>query len=110
MLLSLALPYSAFQVSDNDIKRIQMTDRQYYTRSPLGRNIVDYLPSLTVRHALRAGTDGSSVYSTYYVYTQRADATLIAVCWLEVSTHAENPATGHLDTGFVGFPLPGSKY
>jgi hypothetical protein len=26
-------------------------------------------------------------------------------CWLEVSTHPECPATGHLDTGFLGFPL-----
>jgi hypothetical protein len=22
-------------------------------------------------------------------------------CWLEVSTHPEGPATGHLDTGFT---------
>jgi hypothetical protein len=26
-------------------------------------------------------------------------------CWLVVSTHPESPATGHLDTGFLGFLL-----
>jgi hypothetical protein len=26
-------------------------------------------------------------------------------CWLVVSTHPEGPATGHLDTGFFGFPV-----
>jgi hypothetical protein len=26
-------------------------------------------------------------------------------CWLVVSTHPEGPATGHLDTGFLGFPV-----
>jgi hypothetical protein len=25
--------------------------------------------------------------------------------WLEVSVYPEGPATGHLDTGFLGFPL-----
>jgi hypothetical protein len=30
-------------------------------------------------------------------------------CWLEVSMHPEGPATGHLDTGFLGFPLSLSK-
>jgi hypothetical protein len=37
-------------------------------------------------------------------------ATLIVVCWLEVSTHAEAPATGHLNTCVLGFPLSWSKY
>jgi hypothetical protein len=26
-------------------------------------------------------------------------------CWLVVSMHPEGPATGHLDTGFLGFPV-----
>jgi hypothetical protein len=30
-------------------------------------------------------------------------------CWLVVSMHPEGPATGHLDTGFLGFPLSSSK-
>jgi hypothetical protein len=30
-------------------------------------------------------------------------------CWLVVSMHPERPATGHLDTGFLGFPLSSSK-
>jgi hypothetical protein len=30
-------------------------------------------------------------------------------CWLEVSVYPEGPATGHLDTGFLGFPLSLSK-
>jgi hypothetical protein len=30
-------------------------------------------------------------------------------CWLVVSMHPEGPATGHLDTGFFGFPLSSSK-
>jgi hypothetical protein len=25
--------------------------------------------------------------------------------WLQVSVYPEGPATGHLDTGFLGFPL-----
>jgi hypothetical protein len=25
--------------------------------------------------------------------------------WLEVGVYPEGPATGHLDTGFLGFPL-----
>jgi hypothetical protein len=30
-------------------------------------------------------------------------------CWLVVSMHPEGPAVGHLDTGFLGFPLSSSK-
>jgi hypothetical protein len=30
-------------------------------------------------------------------------------CWLVVSMHQEGPATGYLDTGFLGFPLASSK-
>jgi hypothetical protein len=30
-------------------------------------------------------------------------------CWPVVSMHPEGPATGHLDTGFLGFPLSSSK-
>jgi hypothetical protein len=30
-------------------------------------------------------------------------------CWLEISIHPEVPATGRLDTGFLGFPLSLSK-
>jgi hypothetical protein len=30
-------------------------------------------------------------------------------CWLVVSVYLEGPATGHLDTGFLGFPLSLSK-
>jgi hypothetical protein len=30
-------------------------------------------------------------------------------CWLVVSMYPEDPATRHLDTGFLGFPLPLSK-
>jgi hypothetical protein len=30
-------------------------------------------------------------------------------CWLVVSMHPEGPATGHLNTGFLGFPLSVSK-
>jgi hypothetical protein len=39
----------------------------------------------------------------YYIHRQRADAILVVVCWLEVSTHADGLATGHLNTGFLGF-------
>jgi hypothetical protein len=30
-------------------------------------------------------------------------------CWLVASMHPEGPATGHLDTGFLGFPLSLNK-
>jgi hypothetical protein len=30
--------------------------------------------------------------------------------WLVVSMHPEDPVTGHLDTGFIGFPLSLSKF
>jgi hypothetical protein len=30
---------------------------------------------------------------------------LLCYRWLEVSVHLEGPAPGHLDTGFLGFPL-----
>jgi hypothetical protein len=30
--------------------------------------------------------------------------------WLVVSMHPEGPATGHLDTGFLGFRLSLSKF
>jgi hypothetical protein len=30
-------------------------------------------------------------------------------CWLEVCMHPEGPATGHLDTGFLGSSLSLSK-
>jgi hypothetical protein len=29
----------------------------------------------------------------------------LSVCWLVAGTHPEGPATDHLDTGFLGFPL-----
>jgi hypothetical protein len=31
-------------------------------------------------------------------------------CWLVVSMHPEAPATGHLDTGFLGFIQSLSKF
>jgi hypothetical protein len=31
-------------------------------------------------------------------------------CWLEIGVYPEDPAIGHLDTVFLGFPLSLSKY
>jgi hypothetical protein len=41
--------------------------------------------------------------SAYFIYFCLPD------CWLVVSMHPEGPATGHLDTGFLGFPLSSTK-
>jgi len=34
---------------------------------------------------------------------------LVPNYWLEVSMHPSVPAAGHIDTGFLGFPLSSSK-
>ena len=48
----------------------------------------------------------SYVYLLYYVCVAvfTLDAGLLAR-----SHYSEGPATGHLDTGFLGFPVPKSK-
>jgi hypothetical protein len=45
-------------------------------------------------------------YGTYVRETQGVTILIrLPDCWLVVSKHPEGPAIGHLDTGFLGFPL-----
>jgi hypothetical protein len=52
---------------------------------------------------------GSTPRLTGWLTVSRNVTLTLTHCWLVVSMHPEGPATGHLDTGFLGFPLSLSK-